>query len=109
MIETDRVRRQLLKRLADLGERLEGIEAELVAHSDPDWEEQAQEREGDEVLEELGTAGQKEIRQIRAALDRIQDGSYGVCTQCGERISEDRLAALPATPLCRTCALGVAA
>lgn len=109
MIRPDRARRQLLRRLADLGVRLNGIEAELVTHADADWSEQAVERETDEVLEHLGLAGQEEIRQIRAALDRISAGSYGRCTTCGEAISDDRLEVLPATPFCRTCALGVAA
>ncbi len=102
---TDSYRRQLLRRLKDLGQRLDGIEEELLTHSDPDWEEQAVEREGDEVLESLGAAGQKEIAQIRAALGRITEGSYGTCTRCGEKIGDDRLAALPETPLCRTCAM----
>ena len=109
MIRPDRARRQLLRRLGDLGVRLTGIEAELVSHADPDWSEQAVERETDEVLEHLGRAGQDEIRQIRAALARIADNSYGRCTACGEAISDDRLDVLPATPFCRSCALGVAA
>jgi RNA polymerase-binding transcription factor DksA len=102
-------RRQLLNRLGDLGVRLERIDAELETHADPNWFEQAVERETDEVLEGLGLAGQQEIRMIRAALGRIADGSYGRCTSCGEPISEDRLSVLPATPFCRSCAQSVAA
>lgn len=97
-------RQQLLRRLSELGVRLEGIERELVSHADPDWSEQAVERETDEVLEALGESGQREIGLIRSALDRIEKGTYGVCLSCGEAIGEDRLSALPATPLCRDCA-----
>lgn len=91
-------------RLIELGARLEAIDDELQAHHDPDWEELAVEREGDEVLEATGTAGLTEISQVRAALRRIADGDYGVCVRCGNPIPEARLDALPWTPLCRECA-----
>lgn len=95
---------QLLNRLTELGSRLEAIEDELDSHQNRDWEELATEREGDEVLEATGNAGKAEITQIRAALKRIDDGSYGDCARCGEPIAEARLDALPWTPLCRRCA-----
>lgn len=98
-------RRAMLEgRLIELGARLIAIEGDLTAPHSADWEDLAAEREGDEVLEATGVAGQAEIPQIRAALRRITDGSYGICTQCGERIAEGRLDVLPWTPLCRTCA-----
>ncbi len=95
---------QLETRLAELQARIDGIENELDSHNSPDWEELATEREGDEVLEDLGTAGQLEMRQIAAALQRIDEGDYGVCTKCGAEISEERLDLLPQTPFCRSCA-----
>jgi RNA polymerase-binding transcription factor DksA len=94
----------LNRRLVELGARLEAIEEELDSHLDPDWEELAIEREGDEVLEATGQAGLAEISQIRAALKRIEDGSYGICVRCGESIAEARLDVLPWTPHCRRCA-----
>jgi RNA polymerase-binding transcription factor DksA len=98
-------RRAMLEaRLAELGARLEAIEDELDSHHNPDWEDLATEREGDEVLEATGLAGQAEIPQIRAALKRIEDGSYGHCARCGAEIVEARLDALPWTPFCRSCA-----
>lgn len=91
-------------RLVELGVRLEMIEQELDSHHNPDWQDLAVERETDEVLETTGLAGQVEIPQIRAALSRIADGSYGECTRCGADIPEARLDALPWTPVCRGCA-----
>ena len=91
-------------RLAELGVRLEMIEQELDSHHNPDWQDLAVERETDEVLEATGLAGQVEIPQIRAALRRIADGSYGACTRCGADIPEARLDAMPWTPVCRGCA-----
>jgi RNA polymerase-binding transcription factor DksA len=93
-------------RLALLGARLAGIDGALKAHNDADWEELAVKREDDEVLEGMGLSGQQEIRMIEAALQRLQEGSYGLCTKCGEPISAERLALLPATPFCRNCAEG---
>ena len=95
---------QLKKRLTELGARLEAIEEELDSHQNRDWEELATEREGDEVLEATGNAGLTEITQIRAALKRIEDGSYGDCQRCGEPIAEARLDVLPWTPFCPACA-----
>lgn len=94
----------LLKRLSELDIRLHEIEAELDAPHSKDWEELAVEREGEEVLESLGNAGQEEIRGIRAALQRIRDGEYGFCVKCGDEISDERLTVLPAAPLCKNCA-----
>jgi len=44
------------------------------------------------------------LEQIDAALQRIADGSFGHCTSCGSEISEERLSALPYTPVCTRCA-----
>lgn len=94
----------LQARLAELGARLDGIEAELDSHHSPDWEDLATEREGDEVLEATGRAGQHEIAMIRAALGRMEAGSHGLCVRCGAPIAEARLDLIPWTPLCRRCA-----
>jgi DnaK suppressor protein len=45
----------------------------------------------------------KLIMKIREALDRIDKGTYGVCEECGEEISEERLLARPVTTLCIEC------
>lgn len=97
-------RQQLLARLAELDERLHGIEVELDTERPRDWDDAAIECEGDEVLEHLGHAGQDEIRRIRAALQRLRTGEYGYCARCGDEISAQRLDVLPDTPLCRNCA-----
>ncbi|WP_212523880.1 TraR/DksA C4-type zinc finger protein [Actibacterium sp. MT2.3-13A] len=100
----------LEKRLAELDSRLHVIEDELDTHQSQehpsqDFEEQFLEREEDEVLQELGNAEQAEMGQIRAALKRIEDGTYGYCAKCGDKIAEERLDLLPATPFCRSCAV----
>ena len=104
MLDTAKYHATLMHRLSTLDARLHAIEAELDEPRSQDWEELAVEREGDEVLESLGHSSEKEVARIRAALGRIRDGSYGICTVCGEPISTDRLDVLPETPMCRVCA-----
>ncbi|MGE5488735.1 MAG: TraR/DksA family transcriptional regulator [bacterium] len=43
------------------------------------------------------------LRNVRAALRRIEDGSFGVCAHCEEEISPKRLAAVPWAPFCIRC------
>ncbi|MCB1473208.1 MAG: TraR/DksA C4-type zinc finger protein [Rhodobiaceae bacterium] len=45
-----------------------------------------------------------ELQRLAAALQRLDDGEYGYCTQCGEEIPEKRLAVDPAAHLCVACA-----
>ncbi len=45
----------------------------------------------------------KILQAIDEALRRIEDGSYGVCRDCGEPIAEARLNAIPWTRVCITC------
>jgi DnaK suppressor protein len=43
------------------------------------------------------------LRNVRAALRRLEQGEYGVCLSCDEEISPRRLAAVPWAPLCIRC------
>jgi DnaK suppressor protein len=44
------------------------------------------------------------LEQIEEALERIEAGTYGACTECGGRIPKTRLNAIPFTPHCVKCA-----
>jgi DnaK suppressor protein len=56
-----------------------------------------------ELLFSQGTNGHSQIGLIRLALERVRDGSYGECLQCGTTIGAKRLEALPWTPYCIEC------
>lgn len=43
------------------------------------------------------------LRNVRAALRRIEEGSFGVCLHCEEDISPKRIAAVPWAPYCIQC------
>ena len=104
MVDVSKYESRLQARLRELTRRVVKVEKALDAPADPDSEERATEREGDEVLEGLGNAGLQEIRMIEAALKRVEDGTFGECVACGEDISEERLNAVPHAARCRNCA-----
>ena len=45
----------------------------------------------------------KLILKIKEALARIDDETFGICEECGEEISDERLKARPVTTLCIQC------
>jgi DnaK suppressor protein len=54
-------------------------------------------RELDDGLEENA---EHLLAEIEAALGRIEDGTYGLCVNCGKPIGEERLEAVPYATLC---------
>lgn len=49
------------------------------------------------ILKELET----EFNEVKAALEKIEKGTYGICENTGEKISKDRLEAYPAARTCK--------
>jgi DnaK suppressor protein len=98
-----------------LEERRHELEAELGRLTEPPTEGAAVsfgKRVGDgtaEAVERLSTTATarsiaSSIADIDRALEKIEDGSYGICDGCGEKIGDARLEALPAASLCVDCA-----
>src|SRR5215468_2989859 len=68
-----------------------------------------------DALDEVQLAGERELairnldresnmlRNVRSALARIADGSYGICMHCEEEIKPKRLDAVPWTKYCIRC------
>jgi DnaK suppressor protein len=104
--EYQSLRQQRMQRLAHLEGRLDTVEHDRRRGTntlDPDWEEQATVRQHDEVFDELAEEERRQARAIRAALQRIEEGSYGQYVTCGEPIDPRRLAALPYATRCIVC------
>ncbi len=51
----------------------------------------------------LSDAERNLLMLIEEAFNRIKDGSYAICTNCGAEIGEKRLQAVPWTPFCIDC------
>ena len=65
-------------------------------------------RSADREFAILGLNRRSELlRNIQAALRRIEDGTFGTCTNCEEAIGRNRLVAVPWTPFCIRCQEGV--
>lgn len=52
---------------------------------------------------QMASTGFNEVQSIDRALRRIDEGSYGLCSECGDPIAEARLKALPFAELCLKC------
>ena len=44
------------------------------------------------------------LDEINEALNKLSDGSYGICTNCHQKIEQERLDIIPETTLCSSCA-----
>jgi RNA polymerase-binding transcription factor DksA len=101
------IRQRLEARLVALTQRLTKVEHDRRRATnplEPDWEEQAITRQNDQVLDVLEAEGSQEVAAIRAALQRLDNGSYRLCVSCGEPIAPARLQALPYAVQCIVCA-----
>jgi DnaK suppressor protein len=105
------------KFMADLRQQLLDMKTKLLAEMEL---ESKAEREGnkDEGLDTYDLASEErdreisfilsdrehsKVKHIDDALQRMEEGSYGVCDACGLEIAEERLTAMPFTRLCRDC------
>ena len=43
------------------------------------------------------------LSEVKGALSRMEDNTYGVCKNCGQKISEERIEAMPSASLCIDC------
>jgi DnaK suppressor protein len=100
--ELEKYKTVLETRLAELSYALRNRE-DIAIEKTPD------------ALDEVQLAGERELairnldreshllRQVRSALARIADGTYGICNHCEEEISLKRLNAVPQTAYCIKC------
>ena len=102
-VHTDHFRRRLLELERQLVERL-GAEVETARDARDDQPDPGDLGHADELNEEYFALAETDsaiLAAVRAALRRIEDGTYGRCVADGEPIDEKRLEAVPWTPYCR--------
>jgi DnaK suppressor protein len=92
-------KQQLLKQLDE--EFREGKESAL--DEGMDTYDLASEERSREINLILSDRDRDKLHAIEDALERIDDGSYGICEMCEEEIAPERLEALPFTRLCVAC------
>lgn len=92
------------KKLENRIKRFKKRPGRLKQAVNPDFQEQAVERQSDEVSDYLDQKAHLELQKINEALNRMEHGQYGTCVSCGNKISIKRLEALPYTDRCISCA-----
>jgi DnaK suppressor protein len=101
----DFFRELLTQRLAGLLEDANKTVSDMTDHREsfPDPTDRAT-MESDRNFElRIRDRERRLIGKIRDALERIEVGTFGICEECGEDISEERLKARPVTTLCIEC------
>ncbi len=77
----------------------EAVQTETTPQSDPnDQASQLDEYQENRAITDVLTVRYKEVTE---ALARLENGTYGICTTCGEAIEPERLAADPAATTCK--------
>ncbi len=94
-----RQKQQILQQLDE--EIREGKENEL--DEGMDTYDLASEERDREINLILGDRDRDKLQAIEDALDRIEEGEYGLCEKCEEEIAQARIEALPFTRLCVAC------
>lgn len=92
-------RKAILARLEDFEEALACLEQSRP----PEFSEEAQEEAVANSLKALDERDWQELKEIDAALERIRQGTYGICEECEEEIALPRLRAIPTARLCINC------
>lgn len=98
------VRGWLMTRARELVVRGEHVHDALAEPISADSGEAAVEREDDEALASEEALIARELRAVQIAIARIDTGSWGECTRCGDSIDPRRLSAQPEATLCINCA-----
>ena len=100
----EQLRAELKAKKEELSLRLERISANLQRGFNADSKEMAKELEDSEVVDALGNEAREEIAKISAALLRLDNGRYGICSECAEPIGAGRMKVYPYADECIECA-----
>src|ERR1700731_2204805 len=100
--ELNRFREILMANVAEL-ERLAHKRDGITIERSADLLEEVQAASGRALAVSNLDRGFNQLRKARAALRRIQEGSFGTCQHCDEDIHPKRLAAVPWAPFCIRC------
>jgi DnaK suppressor protein len=98
------IKKRLIKRKQELEADLARLSREQFADKQsPDPSDQASASTLEDVTISLQNTEHDEYRRILKALEMIDEGTYGVCSDCGQPISEKRLQLYPNATRCLAC------
>jgi DnaK suppressor protein len=93
----------LESRLAELTTALANREGLAASDTVADLLERTEDVQRRELTSDLIRMRDRERVEVLAAIQRVKDGTYGECEECGDQISAGRLRVLPCARLCITC------
>jgi DnaK suppressor protein len=102
--EVEQIRGRLAQQKAEMQKRVTTIHEHARDPLEQDSAEQAAQLGNVAVVSALESEAIQQISEIEAAMQRLDNGTYGVCFACGEPISEGRLRVRPAATQCLDCA-----
>jgi RNA polymerase-binding protein DksA len=102
--EIEEIRSRLLASKAELQKRVSTIHEHARNPLEQDSAEQAAQLGNVAVVSALENEAVQHLGEIEAALQRLDNGTYGICVGCGEPIGAARLKVRPAATQCRDCA-----
>ena len=97
------VERELVRKLVTLRWLLRSHGVQTSKRLPSDDEEAAPLKSEMEIVESEERLESDKIKQIKGALERLKDGSYGICTSCHKPIPRERLVAMPESRYCFPC------
>ena len=80
-------------------------DAKFPSREDGDKDEQADDAQEYDNALSLEHSLELKLKDVKLALEKIENGTYGICENCGKEISEDRLKACPEAKTCLKCNL----
>lgn len=95
--------KRLEELLSEAGKAVSGMSNDSVKENFPDPTDRASLETDRNFLLRVKDRERKLITKVKEALERIEDGGYGICEICGDGISEERLEARPVTTCCIEC------
>lgn len=101
---TREIEHQLRASKLEFEQRLQRISENHRRPLESDSKERATQMENLEVVDALGNETLVELRDISAALIKLEDGVFGACEECEEPIGRQRLQACPQAQKCIYCA-----
>jgi DnaK suppressor protein len=103
-LELGEIRQQLEQQEMDLLEHIDEEKARQQGNTiNPDRSDLAQSYDMRQRRSAMLTRLENQLEQVRAALNRLDEGTYGNCENCGEPILPARLRAMPQATLCIDC------
>jgi RNA polymerase-binding protein DksA len=101
-LDFDKIRKQLLEEKLEILKNVEGS-SNLPLHMNPDRDDLAQDYITLEKEIAIKALEREQLEQIDKALERLDDGTYGLCQECHQPIHPERLEILPYALLCVSC------